>query len=128
MTKLQAQFTKYMKKALINDSIDYYRAFDKNKYFKYTSLFNEEILQVSVSQSSGIGTFFFEDNNIEDIENIKLKKGLNSLTSRQREIFYMYSDGMRAVDIAKKIGITDSCVRSVITLVKNKLRKYIQGD
>lgn len=128
MTKLQAQFTSYMKKALTNDSIDYYRSFDKNKNFKHTSLFNEEVLQVSVSQSSGIDTFFFEKNNIEEIENIKLKEAINSLTDRQKEIFFMYADKIKSVDIAKKLQISDSCVRAIISIVRKKLRNYIQGD
>ncbi len=128
MTKLQAQFTSYMKKALVNDSIDYYRSFDKNRNFKHTSLFNEEVLQVSISQMGGIDTFFFERNNIEDIENIKLKEAINSLTDRQKEIFFMYADKIKSVDIAKKLQISDSCVRSVIAIVKKRLRKYMQGD
>lgn len=124
MTKLQAQFTKYMKKSLTNDSIDYYRAFDKNENIKYTSLFSKEVLEVSVSQYSGIDTFSFEKNNIE---NVKLKEALKSLTNRQKEIFYMYADEIKAVEIAKKLNITDSCVRSVIATVKKKLKNQMKG-
>lgn len=57
MTKLQAEFTKFMNIALTCDAIDFYRS-NKSKY-ESISIDNIDELKVSASLNGEVGTYFF---------------------------------------------------------------------
>jgi len=111
LSKLQAEFTKYMGIALKCDAIDFYRSNKNRNKFEYISIETVDELRVSTSLNGGVDTYFFED----EIENPNLKFALSKLTKRQREIFELY------------VGITETNVTVTISNVKKKLIKLMKG-
>ena len=83
MTKLQAEFTKYMEIALKCDAIDFYRSNRAKNKYERVSLEDIDELKVSVSLNGGIGTSFFDELDCQ-IENKYLKYALSKLTKRQK--------------------------------------------
>lgn len=59
MSKLQAEFTNYMKKALKNDSIDYFRTIKNSWNIEVLSIDNINKLEVFISHYSDFDTSFF---------------------------------------------------------------------
>lgn len=81
---------------------------------------------MSVSQDCDIGTFSFEKLNFNDIENRKLYFALETLTDNQKEILFLYSDGLTSREIGEYLGISAKTVRTTIFQVKNKIKKYME--
>ena len=126
MTKLQAEFTSYMKVALKNDSIDYFRMNNKKRIIDFVSIEEIKELEVSISQESDIGTFSFDKFNIKEISNKKLCNSLKKLTKRQQKIFFLYADGISLSDIAEELKISKGTVKATIFQVKEKIKKYME--
>ena len=125
MTKLQAEFTKYMEIALKCDAIDFYRSNRvKNKYESISNLDIDE-LKVSVSLNGEIGTSFFDELDSE-IENKHLRCALSRLTKRQKKIFELYVDGYKTKEIASIVGVSDKNVTVTVCTVKSKIKKIIK--
>ena len=124
LTKLQAEFTKYMEIALRCDAIDFYRSYKAKQ--KYTTISVESInnLKVSVSLNGGIGTNFFAEN-YSEIENQRLKYAISKLTDRQKEVFDLYVDGYKTRDIAEIVGISEKNVTVTLSTVKKKLKRLM---
>lgn len=128
MTRLQAEFTKYMKIALKNDSIDYFRM--QNRKNNIESISYEEIdnLEALKSLDSGFDAFYFTKNNLlECISNKSLYLGIKSLTKRQQEIIFLYAQGYSLAEISQELSISNGTVKATIFQVKTKLKKYIEG-
>lgn len=128
MTRLQAEFTKYMKIALKNDSIDYFRM--QNRKNNIESISYEEIdnLEALKSLDSGFDAFYFTQNNLlECISNKSLYLGIKSLTKRQQEIIFLYVQGYSLTEISQELNISNGTVKATIFQVKTKLKKYIEG-
>ena len=125
MTDLQKVFTSYMKIALKYDSIDFFRVYYRNSCL-LTSLQDEEVQKVSVSQFCGTGTFCFDDFKLYGIENEKLYLAIEELTERQKEILFLYSDGLTSREIADYLKMSAGTVRATILQIKNKIKKYME--
>ena len=126
MTKLQAKFTSYMKIALKNDSIDYFRMNNKKGIIDFVSIEKIKELEVSISLESDTGTFSFDKFNIKDISNEKLFNSLKRLTKRQQKIFFLYADGISLGDIAEELKVSKGTVKATIFQVKEKIKKYME--
>lgn len=127
MSKLQAQFTKYIKIALKNDSIDYFRAIKKVDNIKYTSLEEVDSINVSLSQNCDADTFSFSNTfDLDNIVNSKLYFAMKSLTKRQQEIISLYADKVKIVDIARQLNVSSGTIKSSISQIKNKIKKYME--
>lgn len=59
MTKLQAEFTKFMNIALSCDAIDFYRSNKNQSKYESISIDNIDELRVSTSLNGEVGTYFF---------------------------------------------------------------------
>ncbi len=127
MTKLQAEFTNYMKIALKHDSIDYFRSNNKKKNLEVFSINEINDKKVSVSQISGIGTFDFSNSPLSSISNEKLFFAINNLTKRQQKILFMYADNMSLKDIAKELNISNGTVKATLFHIKEKIKRYMKG-
>lgn len=90
MGKLQAEFTNYMKMALKNDSIDYFRAIKNNWNIEVISINNINNLEVFISQYSDIDTSFFLHDYLDEITDERLFIAIKNLTKKQQEIFLLY--------------------------------------
>lgn len=128
LDKLKAEFTNYMKKALKNDSIDYFRAERKKNNIHFTSLESKEVKKVSMSQDCDVDTFFDSSIRLCEISNYKLFLAMKNLTSRQQEIIYLYANGNKISDIAKKLNISVGTVKATISQVKYKIKKYMEEN
>ncbi len=126
MTKLQAEFTKYMEIALRCDAIDFYRSNRARNKNEKVSLEDIDEFKVSVSLNGGIDTCFFDELDTE-IENKYLKYALSKLTRRQKEIFELYVDGYKTKEIADIVGISDKNVTVTVSTVKKKIRKLMES-
>lgn len=126
MTKLQAEFTKYMEIALRCDAIDFYRANKNKNNFKSVSIENIDELKVSASLSGEVGTYFF-DYLEDEIENPNLKLALSKLTKKQKDIFELYVDGYKTKDIATILKISETNVTVTVSNVKKKIIKIMKG-
>lgn len=93
MSKLRAEFTNYMKIALKNDSIDYFRMQRKNNIL-LASLQDKEVQEVSVSHFCDMGIFSFAEFNLYGIENKKLYLAIEGLTQKQKEMFVFVCRGI----------------------------------
>lgn len=88
MDKLQAKFTKYMKIALKNDSIDYFRAIKNSWNIETFSIDNVNNLEVFISHYSDIDTSFFLPNYLDEITDERLFIAIKNLTKKTtRNIF-----------------------------------------
>lgn len=125
MSKLRAEFTNYMKIALKNDSIDYFRMQRKNNIL-LASLQDEEVQKVSMSHFCDMGAFSFGEFNLYGSENKKLYLAIESLTEKQKEILFLYSDGLTSREIADYLEISAGTVRATILQVRNKIKKYME--
>lgn len=72
MSKLQAEFTNYMKKALKNDSIDYFRTIKNSWNIEVLSIDNINKLEVFISHYSDFDTSFFLPNYLDKITKERL--------------------------------------------------------
>lgn len=126
LSKLQAEFTNYMKIALKNDSIDYFRMNNKKGVIDLISIEDVQKLEVSVSQDSGIGTFSFDKFNIRDITDKRLFYAIENLTPRQQKIIFLYADGISLSEISKELNISKGTVKATIFQVKEKIKKYME--
>ena len=120
MSKLKAEFTSYISIALANDCIDYFRVQNRKNMLNESSIYDIEELEVSMSQYCDVGTFSFEELNLNDIENRKLYFALETLTDNQKEILFLYSDGLTSREIGEYLGISAGTVRATVVQVKNK--------
>ena len=121
MTELQLLFTKYIKIALKNDCIDYFRAFNRNNKKIESSIYDIEELQVSISQDCDIGTFSLQKLNYNDISNPKLYNALNELTDKQKEIICLYADNYSIKEISQKMNVKVATIKSILYKIKKKL-------
>ena len=126
MSKLKAEFTNYMKIALKNDCIDYFRMQRKNNDL-LTSLKDKEVQEVSVSRFRDMGAFFLNEFTLEGIENEKLYFAMKNLTEKQKEILFLYSDGLTAREIADYLEITIGAAKSIISKIRKKINKELKG-
>lgn len=126
MIKLQAEFTSYMKIALKNDSIDFFRSYNRKGNIDSISIYNIDESKVSTSQLSDVGAFSFEKMNLEDISDRRLFLAIKSLTKKQQEIFLSYVEGISLNEIALRYGMAFGSVKSSIFQIKSKLRKYMK--
>lgn len=126
MSKLKAEFTSYISIALANDCIDYFCVQNRKNMLNESSIYDIEELEVSTSQYCDVGTFSFEEFNLNDIENRKLYFALETLTDNQKEILFLYSDGLTSREIGEYLGISAGTVRATVVQVKNKIRKYME--
>ncbi len=125
LTKLQAEFTKYMEVALKCDAIDFYRSNKAKSKYENVSLQNIDELIVSVSLNGEAGTYFF-DKSDNEIENEHLKYAISKLTKRQKDIFELYVDGYKSKDIADIVGVTEKNVTVTVSTVKKKIRNLME--
>jgi len=125
LTKLQAEFTKYMEVALKCDAIDFYRSNRAKNKYERVSLEDIDELKVSVSLNGGIGTSFFDELDYQ-IENKYLKFALSKLTKRQKEIFELYVEGYKTKEIAEVIRVSETNVTVTVSTVKRKIRKLME--
>ena len=114
MIKLQAEFTSYMKIALKNDSIDFFRSYNRKGNFESISIYNIDEFKVSTSQLSDVDTFSFEKMNLEDISDRRLFLAIKSLTKNQHKIFLSYVEGMSLNEIVLRYGIAIGSLKSSI--------------
>lgn len=124
MSKLQAQFTKYMEIALKNDSIDYFRAIKNNWKTKDVKYVNIEDYEALVSQECDTETSFFDENYFDDITDKELSLEINNLTKLQKETLYLYVKGESEKNIAKKFNVRLGTIKATIFQIKQKLKKY----
>lgn len=127
MGKLQAEFTNYMKMALKNDSIDYFRAIKNNWNIEVISIDNINNLEVFISQYSDIDTSFFLPDYLDEITDERLFIAIKNLTKKQKEIFLLYVDGISLKDIALRYQMSVGSVKATIFQIKDKLKKYMKG-
>ena len=127
MGKLQAKFTNYMKIALKNDSVDYFRAIKNSWNIEVLSIDNINNLEVFISQYSDIDTSFFLPNYLDEITDERLFIAIKNLTKKQQEIFLLYVDGISLNDIALRYQMAVGSVKATIFQIKDKLKKYIKG-
>lgn len=127
MTKLQAEFTKYMKIALKCDAIDFYRSNKAKNKYENVSLEDIDELKVSVSLNGEIGTSFFDELDLQ-IENKHLKYALSKLTKRQKDIFELYVEGYKTKEMAEIIGVTETNITVTISTVKKKIKKLMEEN
>ena len=127
LTKLQAEFTKYMEMALRCDAIDFYRTYSRKN--KHKELLIEDInnVKVSASLNGEVGTSFF-DYFDDEIKNERLKYAISKLTFRQKQIFELYADGYKSKEIAEILNITVKNVTVTVSNVKKKLYKLMKGE
>ena len=122
MTKLQAEFTSYIKVALKHNAIDFYRSYKRNKEYEFISLEDKQV-SVSLNWEAHTCFFGFED---DGIKNEKLKYAISKLTNKQRKIFKLYVDGYKMKDIADILNISITNVTVTITSVKKKIIKLMK--
>lgn len=127
MVKLQAEFTKYMKIALKNDSIDYFRAIKNSWNIETLSIDNVNNLEVFISHYSDIDTSFFLPNYLDEITDERLFIAIKNLTKKQQEIFLLYVDGVSLKDIALRYKVSVGSIKATIFQIKDKLKKYMKG-
>ena len=127
MGKLQAKFTNYMKIALKNDSVDYFRAIKNSWNIEVLSIDNINNLEVFISQYSDIDTSFFLPNYLDEISDERLFIAIKNLTKKQQEIFLLYVDGISLNDIALRYQMSVGSVKATIFQIKDKLKKYMKG-
>lgn len=127
MGKLQAKFTNYMKIALKNDSVDYFRAIKNSWNIEVLSIDNINNLEVFISQYSDIDTSFFLPNYLDEISDERLFIAIKNLTKKQQEIFLLYVDGISLNDIALRYQMAVGSVKATIFQIKDKLKKYMKG-
>ncbi len=127
MTKLQAEFTKYMEIALRCDAIDFYRSYKAKQKCSAISVESIDNLKVSISLNGGIDTIFFAENKSE-IENKRLKYAISKLTDRQKEVFDLYVDGYKTREIAEIVGISEKNVTVTVSTVKKKLKRLMEEN
>lgn len=125
MSKLQAEFTSYMKIALKHDSIDYFRMFSRKNKIDIISLNDSNLENVSMSMYD-IDTFSFNELNLCEISNGKLMYAINKLTKRQKDIIMSYSKDMTASEISAELNISIGTVYASISQIKKKLKKYME--
>lgn len=125
--KLQAKFTNYMKIALKNDSVDYFRAIKNSWNIEVLSIDNINNLEVFISQYSDIDTSFFLPNYLDEITDERLFIAIKNLTKKQQEIFLLYVDGISLNDIALRYQMAVGSVKATIFQIKDKLKKYMKG-
>jgi len=128
LTKLQAEFTNYMKIALKHDSIDYFRSNKEKRNSNIISLSKVKEDKVLVPQISGIGTFFFSKISMSCISNEKLYFAIDSLTNNQKKILFMYADGISINEITEELDIKNGTVKATIFQIKKKIKKYIEEN
>ncbi len=101
-------FTAWLRKIIINTSIDYYR-----KYKKLQSINNIDIQDIELADCNTVEKF-----NIEDIGLL-----LNQLPENYRLVFNLYEiDGYKHAEIAQKLNIAESSSRTMLTRAKKILR------
>jgi RNA polymerase sigma-70 factor (ECF subfamily) len=101
-------FKGWLRKIIINTSIDYYRKNKKKYQLKEINLEN-----IDLSDCSQLEKF-----NIEDLQVL-----LNELTENQRLVFNLYEiEGYKHQEIAQKLNITESSSRTILTRAKVILR------
>ena len=127
MTELQKLFTTYMKIALKNDSIDYYRAINSNWKTKDVKFVNIENYETLVSQECDAEVSFFLDNYLDDITDKNLVIAIRSLTPFQKKVLDLYVYGESEKRIAKKLNVSFGTVSKAIFRIKSKLKKFRKG-
>ena len=123
MSKLQAQFTEYMRISLKNEMINYCIAIKNNWKIDVLSLDEVKENEVLISQYSDIDTSFFLDNIFDDLSNKKLVLEIKKLTKLQQDILILYVNGESIKNIADKFNVTTGTIKQLIFRIKNKLKK-----
>ena len=126
MDVLKAKFTKYMKIALKNDSIDYFRMQERKNKIVSISLREIDDLKVLDSPDSEFDTFSFAQNDLlEIISDKKLYDAVKSLTLRQQKTIGLYIQGYSSEEISRMLNVSVGTVKSTMFQIKRKLKKYI---
>lgn len=126
MCKLKAEFTSYMKIALKNDCIDYYRIQARKNKISETSIYDIEELEVSISHYADIDSFFGKFT-LNEISNPKLYMAVEQLTNRQREIISLYAEGLTITEIANYLKVSNGTIKAAISKIKKKIIKSMKG-
>ena len=126
MCKLKAEFTSYMKIALKNDCIDYYRIQARKNKISEASIYDIEELEVSISHYADIDSFFGKFT-LNEISNPKLYMAVEQLTNRQREIISLYAEGLTITEIANYLKVSNGTIKAAISKIKKKIIKSMKG-
>ena len=126
MCKLKAEFTSYMKIALKNDCIDYYRIQARKNKISETSIYDIEELEVSISHYADIDSFFGKFT-LNEISNPKLYMAVEQLTNRQKKIISLYAEGLTITEIADYLKVSNGTIKATISKIKKKIIKSMKG-
>lgn len=126
MCKLKAEFTSYMKIALKNDCIDYYRIQARKNKISEASIYDIEELEVSISHYADIDSFFGKFT-LDEISNPRLYMAVEQLTNRQREIISLYAEGLTITEIANYLKVSNGTIKAAISKIKKKIIKSMKG-
>ena len=124
MSKLQAQFTEYMRISLKNEMINYCIAIKNNWNIDVLSLDELKENEVLISQDSDIDTSFFLDNIFDDLSNKKLVLEIKKLTKLQQDILILYVNGESIKNIADRFNVSTGTIKKAIFRIRNRLRKF----
>ena len=103
-------FTAWLRKIIINASIDYYRKYKKLQNTNYIDI---QDIEIELADCNTVEKF-----NIEDIGLL-----LNQLPENYRMVFNLYEiDGYKHAEIAAKLNIPESSSRTLLTRAKTLLR------
>ena len=126
MCKLKAEFTSYMKIALKNDCIDYYRIQARKNKISEASIYDIEELEVSISHYADIDSFFGKFT-LNEISNPKLYMAVEQLTNRQKKIISLYAEGLTITEIANYLKVSNVTIKAAISKIKKKIIKSMKG-
>lgn len=126
MCKLKAEFTSYMKIALKNDCIDYYRIQARKNKISEASIYDIEELEVSISHYADIDSFFGKFT-LDEISNPRLYMAVEQLTNRQREIISLYAEGLTITEIANYLKVSNGTIKAAISKIKKNIIKSMKG-
>ena len=114
----QKEFCNFIKKIAVNHSIDIYRKSKKEIFSSFNEIEN-------------IDKYVAEENNDEEIEYSieNVNKAIEKLPDGYRLILNLHLiEGMEFNDIAKKLDIAASTVRSQFVRAKSKLITILKGE
>ena len=126
MCKLKAEFTSYMKIALKNDCIDYYRIQARKNKISEASIYDIEELEVSISHYADIDSFFGKFT-LDEISNPRLYMAVEQLTNRQKKIISLYAEGLTITEIADYLKVSNGTIKATISKIKKKIIKSMKG-
>lgn len=123
-----AKYLTYMNKALLHKKIDYIR----HKEFlnkKEQNLTKEEWVALSIDDDTTHSSFYVHFNGDNNINDATLKKALNTLTKKQRQVIYLnFNKKMTLRRIGYELNITTNAVEKLKMRAIARLRKYLEDQ